>query len=89
MLASQRNGTTYVGVISDLPQRVFQHKHGRLPGFARDNGCNRLVWFERHEDIQDARVREWRLKKWKRAWKLELIEKDNPRWLDLTDKIEL
>ena len=87
MLASKRNGTTYVGVTRDLAQRIYQHRNGSVAGFARDKGCGTLVWFERHDDIQDARQREWRMKKWKRAWKLELIERNNPQWKDLTDRI--
>ncbi|MEM7703727.1 MAG: GIY-YIG nuclease family protein [Pseudomonadota bacterium] len=89
MLASERNGTIYLGVTRDLAQRLFQHREGLLPGFAREHKCRTLVWFERHENIHDARQREGRMKKWKRAWKLELIEKDNPQWMDLSDRIEL
>jgi len=66
---------------------MHQHLSGAVAGFAKNHDCRALVWFERHDDIQDARLREWRIKKWKRAWKLELIEKDNPRWKDLTDQI--
>tara|TARA_B100000678_G_C18007865_1_gene421535 strand:- start:168 stop:425 length:258 start_codon:yes stop_codon:yes gene_type:complete len=83
-----RNGTIYVGVTNDLATRVYQHRDGRIGGFAKDNGCRDLVWFERHDNLHDARVREARIKKWKRAWKLELIEKDNPQWKDLSDRIE-
>ncbi|WP_420608182.1 GIY-YIG nuclease family protein [Novosphingopyxis sp.] len=89
ILASRRNGTTYVGVTSNLPQRLYQHRQGSVAGFAKDKNCSILVWFERHEDIHDARQREWRMKKWKRSWKLELIEKDNPQWKDLTDRLAL
>ena len=83
LLASKRNGTLYLGVTSDLSVRVAQHRSGVVPGFARDYGCAILVWFERHDTIEDARLREWRMKKWKRAWKIELIERDNPQWRDL------
>jgi len=88
MLASKRNGTIYLGVTSDLAQRIYQHRDGRIPGFAREHRCNLLVWFEQHEDIQDARQRELRMKKWKRAWKLELIESANPQWKDMSASIE-
>ncbi|MEM9311975.1 MAG: GIY-YIG nuclease family protein [Pseudomonadota bacterium] len=89
ILASKRNGTTYLGVTNDLAQRLYQHREGTLSGFAKEHNCRTLVWFERHENIHDARQREARMKKWKRVWKLELIEQDNPQWLDLSGKIEL
>ena len=88
MLASKRNGTLYLGVTSDIATRLEQHRSGAVAGFARKYACRNLVWLERHDDIQDARQRELRMKKWKRAWKLELIEKDNPQWRDLSDRIE-
>ena len=88
ILANKRNGTIYLGVTSDLSHRIYQHREGTVPGFAKEHGCDILVWFERHDDLQDARQRELRMKKWKRAWKLELIEKDNPQWRDLSDRIE-
>ena len=83
IMANRVNGTIYTGVTSDLVQRVSQHRQGVSPGFARQHGCKLLVWFEVHEDLQDARYRELQIKKWKREWKLKLIERDNPDWLDL------
>jgi putative endonuclease len=83
MLASQRNGTLYVGVTSDLSRRVWEHKEGLTPGFTSRYGVVRLVWYEDYPDISDAIMREKRLKRWRRAWKLRLIEETNPQWLDL------
>lgn len=83
IVASKRNGTIYLGVTSDLPQRIWQHREGLIDGFSKKYGCTRLVWFEHYPNLHDARAREAQLKKWKRAWKLELIEKDNPDWRDL------
>jgi len=81
LLASKRNGTLYRGVKSDLPRRVWQHGEGHFEGFSNKYGCKLLVWFERYPNLHDARVREAQIKEW--AWKLELIEKDNPVWRDL------
>ena len=83
LLASSRNGTLYVGVTSDLMGRIHNHREGLLPGFTRDYGVRMLVWFEQHATMESAILREKRIKKWNRAWKLELIEKDNPDWRDL------
>ena len=83
IMANRVNGTIYTGVTSDLIHRVSQYRQGMSPGFARKYGCKLLVWFEAHDDLQDARLRELQIKKWKREWKLKLIEKDNPDWLDL------
>lgn len=87
ILASQRNGTLYIGVTSDLIQRVWQHKQDLVAGFTRKYGVHDLVYYEVYDDIRDAIQREKRLKKWKRAWKLELIEKENPEWLDLYEQL--
>ncbi|WP_422125369.1 GIY-YIG nuclease family protein [Sphingobium arseniciresistens] len=86
-MASRRNGTLYLGATSDLPARVYQHRNGLVAGFTRDHGCTRLVWFEHHDDLQQARHRELQMKKWKRAWKIDLIERDNPRWTDLFEDL--
>jgi putative endonuclease len=86
MLASTRNGTLYIGITSDLLARIHQHREGTHGGFTKEHGVHRLVWLEQHETMESAIVREKRLKKWRRAWKLELIEKDNPRWLDLAEQ---
>ena len=83
IMASGRNGTLYIGVTSELAQRAWQHREGLVPGFTRKHNCKLLVWFETHEDIQDARLRELQMKKWKRQWKLSEIERMNPNWDDL------
>ena len=83
LLASRRNGTLYVGVTSNLVQRVWQHREGLVPGFTKEYGVKLLVWFEQHGTMELAIQREKRMKKWNRAWKLALIEKDNPEWRDL------
>ena len=87
ILASKRNGTLYVGVTSDLVARTLQHKKGAIPGFTRKYDVKRLVWFETHEDIEEAIIRERRIKNWRRKWKLQLNEKDNPHWRDLFTEI--
>jgi putative endonuclease len=87
LLASRRNGTLYVGVTSDLTARVGQHRDGVHDGFTRKYGVHMLVWFEEFADVRDAIRREKQIKKWERAWKLELIEKDNPDWRDLFPQI--
>ena len=87
LMASRRNGTLYLGVTSNLPQRVYQDGNGLIEGFSKRYGCRTLVWYEAHDDIQDARAREWQMKKWKRAWKLAAIEGMNPEWRDLFEDI--
>jgi len=89
ILASRRNGTLYVGVTSDLTRRVWQHHSGQVEGFTQDYGVRTLVFAEFHETMEDAILREKRLKKWRRAWKLELIEQHNPQWHDLYDQLAL
>jgi putative endonuclease len=83
LLASQPHGTLYVGVTSDLVQRVGQHKNKAVPGFTSTYGVDRLMWFEAHELWEPAIRREKQIKEWKRAWKIQLIETDNPHWADL------
>ena len=85
IMASQRNGTLYIGVTSDLPGRVWQHKEGAADGFTKKYGCKMLVWFEQHGDIESAIVREQQMKEWQRLWKLRVIEEMNPEWNDLYD----
>jgi len=85
IMASRRNGTLYTGVTGYLLQRVHQHRHGTTPGFTSTHGVRRLVWFEQHATMEDAIVREKRIKKWLRVWKLELIERDNLAWRDLAE----
>ena len=87
ILASQRNGTLYIGVTSDLVQRIWQHKNDVVEGFTKEYGVHLLVWYELHEDMESAIIREKRLKKWNRAWKLRLIEEKNPDWQDLYESI--
>lgn len=85
LLASARNGTLYVGVTSNLLQRIAQHREGTAEGFTARHDIKRLVWFEQHGTMEHAIIREKRIKKWNRAWKLALIEKDNPDWRDLAE----
>ena len=83
ILASNRNGTLYVGVTSNLPQRVWQHKGGFVAGFTGQYNVHRLVWYEVHESMESAITREKAIKKWRRQWKINLIEAENPDWRDL------
>jgi putative endonuclease len=85
LLASKRNGMLYVGVTSNLLGRIHQHRLGAVRGFAREYGVKLLVWFEPHATMDSAITREKRIKKWNRAWKLELIESANPEWRDLAE----
>ena len=87
ILASKRNGTLYVGVTNDLARRMSEHKAKLVPGFTRQYGVDKLVYFEEYGSILEARARERTLKRWLRIWKLELIEKMNPEWRDLTDEL--
>ncbi len=83
IMASQQNGTLYVGVTSDLIRRTYEHKSKAVDGFTKKYNANQLVWYEAHSDIETAILREKRIKKWERAWKLKLIEDFNPSWNDL------
>jgi putative endonuclease len=83
ILASGRYGTLYTGVTSDLIKRTWQHQEGFIKGFAKEYGVKQLVWYEQHEDIQSAITREKQIKKWNRAWKIRLIQEQNPLWRDL------
>lgn len=87
ILASQRNGTLYLGVTSDLIKRVWQHKNDLAEGFTQKYQVHLLVYYELHQSMPDAIRREKQLKKWKRAWKIEMIEKQNPEWRDLWPEI--
>ena len=87
ILASKRNGTLYTGVTSDLVKRVYDHKNGLADGFTKKYRVHDLVYFELHEDMLAAISREKQIKKWNRAWKLDLIEKNNPAWKDLYESI--
>jgi putative endonuclease len=83
MLANKRNGTLYVDVTSDLVRRIWEHKNNLVEGFTKRYGVHQLVWCELHESVESGIEREKQLKKWKRKWKLELIETSNPNWRDL------
>lgn len=83
ILASRRHGTLYIGVTSNLVQRVWQHREGLADGFTKTHGVKTLVWFEGTGSIEGAITREKQLKNWKRAWKIAPIEKENPQWRDL------
>jgi putative endonuclease len=87
ILASKRNGTLYIGVTSDLMKRVWEHKHDLVEGFTHKYGVHTLVYFEQHDEMVEAIRREKQLKKWNRAWKIELIEKANPDWRNLWQEI--
>jgi len=87
ILASGRNGTLYIGVTNDLARRMTEHKSKLVPGFTRKYGVDKLVYVEEFGSILEARAREHALKRWRRAWKIALVEKDNPRWRDLSEEI--
>ncbi len=87
ILASKRNGTLYIGVTNDLARRVFEHKQGTASKFTLRYGVNRLVHAEMLTSPQDAIQRETNLKRWPRKWKLDLIEKNNPDWIDLYETL--
>ncbi|MEI6581619.1 MAG: GIY-YIG nuclease family protein [bacterium] len=82
ILASGRNGTLYIGVTSNLARRVYEHKHHLVDGFTKTHDVTHLVWFEQYDNISDAILREKRMKKWNRQWKLRVIEGLNPNWDD-------
>jgi putative endonuclease len=87
LLASERNGTLYVGVTNDLVRRAHEHRTDAVAGFTSRYGTHRLVWFESTASVEAAIRREKQLKNWKREWKIALIERENPHWLDLYDSI--
>ena len=87
ILASKRNGTLYTGVTSNLIQRVWQHKHYVIQGFTRKYNVKTLVYYEVHENAESALTREKKIKRWRRSWKLDLIENSNPGWRDLYEGI--
>jgi putative endonuclease len=87
ILASKRNGTLYVGVTSDLIQRVWQHRNDLAEGFTKRYGVHRLVWYEQCGTMQTAIAREKAIKEWKRAWEIRLIEECNPGWRDLYEDL--
>jgi putative endonuclease len=83
LLASKPHGTLYIGVTSDLARRIWEHKENAVSGFTKRYGVGRLVWFEAHDSAEAAIRREKQIKEWKRDWKFNLIERDNPHWVDL------
>jgi len=87
LLASRKQGTLYLGVTKDIVRRTYQHKEKLLPGFTSRYDIRRLVWFEIYDDPTNAIAREKEIKKWRRAWKIDLIEKENPDWKDLYSEI--
>ena len=87
ILATKFHGTLYVGVTSNLLQRTWQHKEHLTDGFTERYGVTKLVWFEMHESMESAITREKQIKKWKRVWKIRLVEEKNPRWDDLYERI--
>jgi putative endonuclease len=87
ILASKRTGTLYVGITSDVARRAWEHRSNAVGGFVRGYAVHRLVFVEFDETMADPILREKRIKKWRRAWKLELIERHNPRWRDLYDDL--
>jgi putative endonuclease len=86
-MASQRNGTLYVGVTSDLAKRVWEHKQDAVKGFTQRYQVHDLVWYEQHETAESAISREKQIKKWNRSWKIELIQSMNPDWRDLYEDV--
>ena len=87
ILANNKNGTLYIGVTSNLPKRVYEHKNHLVDGFTKRYGIGLLVWYEIHEEMSEAIRKEKQLKKWKREWKIRLIEEKNPTWIDLYESI--
>ena len=87
ILANQRNGTLYVGVTSNLPKRIWEHKSKAVEGFTQKHGVDNLVWYELHETMESALSREKNIKFWKRQWKLQAIETMNPEWRDLYEEL--
>jgi putative endonuclease len=87
ILASKRNGTLYTGITSNLIQRVWQHKNNIIEGFTKKYNVKTLVFYEVHDNVESAIAREKRIKKWRRAWKLQLIESMNSEWNDLFEEI--
>ena len=87
IMASRRNGTLYIGMTGNLGERVRAHKKGTASAFTKEYGVTKLIYYEQHRDIKDAITREKQMKKWNRAWKLELIEEVNPNWRDLSDDL--
>jgi putative endonuclease len=88
ILASQRNGTLYIGVTSDLMKRIYEHKNNLVDGFTKEYNVHILVYYKQHHEIEEAIAREKQIKKWNRKWKMRLIEEKNPEWKDLYEEIQ-
>ena len=86
-MTNKPNGTLYIGVTNDLIRRCYEHRNGLINGFTKKYNCKMLIYFEAFDRVEDAILREKRLKKWNRQWKVDMIEKSNPGWLDLYEKI--
>jgi putative endonuclease len=87
ILASRKHGTLYIGVTDDLVRRIYEHKTDAVRGFTSRYGVHLLVWFESYDDVVNAIEREKELKKWRREWKINLIESSNPNWVDLFESL--
>ncbi len=87
LMASRKNGTLYVGVTNDLVRRTYEHRENIIEGFTKKYGVHMLVYYEVHRDVSEALLREKRIKKWERKWKLQLINEVNPKWKDLYDDL--
>ena len=87
ILSNKIGGTIYIGITSDLAKRLYEHKNKIFKGFAAKYDLDKLVYLENHSNIEDAVKREYQLKNWRRGWKIALIEKENPNWLDLTESL--
>ncbi|MBA5778821.1 GIY-YIG nuclease family protein [Stappia sp. F7233] len=89
ILASRPYETLYTGITTDLSRRTYEHRNGLIPGFTSRYGVKSLVWYEQHDEIGDGIRREKQIKRWRRQWKFELIEKMNPQWSDLYDSLNM
>ena len=87
ILSSAKYGTLYIGITSDLVKRVYEHKKNLADGFTKKYRVHQLMYYEVHEDVHEAILREKQIKKWRRDWKINLIERDNPHWIDLYDEL--
>ena len=87
ILASKKNGTLYIGVTSDLVKRIYEHKQNLIDGFTKEHNIHDLVYYETHNEVEEAILREKQMKKWNRKWKIRLIEEKNSEWKDLYDEI--
>ncbi len=87
ILASKRNGTLYIGITNNIARGIYEHRNNLFEGFTKKYGVHRLVYVEVYHDVRDALKREKQLKKWNRAWKIALIEKENPEWADLYEML--